>query len=148
MDILNKWERSKLMSRVKSKDTRPEKVVRSLLHRLGLRFRLHRKEMPGKPDVVLPKWKTVILVHGCFWHGCRRCDRGTRTPKSNREFWRAKIAENRKRDARTARALKSAGWRVVVIWGCDTEDTVGLEKILWRAIVQVPTRTGTLPVGQ
>lgn len=117
------------MSRIRSKDTRPEVVVRSVLHRMGYRFRLHRKDLPGKPDVVLPKHKTVVLIHGCFWHGCERCDRGTRVPKTNTEFWLNKIAENRRRDEEVDTKLAEAGWRVITVWACDTADVEKLQKL-------------------
>ncbi len=108
------------MSRIKGKDTGPEKVVRSLLHRMGFRFRLHVKDLPGKPDIVLPRYRTVIFVHGCFWHrhrGCRNCT----TPTNNREFWVKKLEGNAARDERHVSALRKLGWSVVVVWECETE---------------------------
>lgn len=96
------------MSRVRSRSTKPELIVRSLLHRLGYRFRLHRKDLPGTPDLVLPKYKTVIMVHGCFWHQHKGCKRAT-LPKSNRAFWKKKLDANRARDARAARELELQG---------------------------------------
>lgn len=104
------------MSRVKGKNTKPELRVRSLLHRAGFRFRLSSKEVPGKPDIVLPKYKAVILVHGCFWHG-HDCYRFS-WPKSNRAFWKKKIQGNRTRDARYLKELEAAGWRVCIVWEC------------------------------
>lgn len=130
MDTVTKERRSEIMSRVKSKDTRPEKVVRRVLHRMGYRFRLHCKSLPGKPDLALPRWKTVVFVHGCFWHGCPRCDRGTRVPKTNQEFWEAKVTENRRRDEEAAKALESSGWRILTVWECETGDPDRLKEFL------------------
>ena len=107
------------MSRIRGKNTAPEKIVRSLLHRLGYRFRLHVKTLPGKPDIVLPKYKTVIFVHGCFWHrhkGCKNCT----TPTNRQEFWLTKLNGNAVRDKLHQRALRKLGWRVIAIWECET----------------------------
>ena len=106
------------MARIKSKDTVPEKLVRSWLHRNGYRFRLHRKDLPGSPDIVLPKYRSVIFVHGCFWHqhpGCRKAS----IPDQNRDFWEKKLSQNIVRDRRSYDALESLGWRVVVVWECE-----------------------------
>jgi DNA mismatch endonuclease (patch repair protein) len=130
MDLYSKRRRSEIMSRIRDRNTRPEVRVRRALHALGFRFRIHRRDLPGSPDVVLPRWKTVVLVHGCFWHGCRKCDRGTRVPKTNTEFWLAKVAENRRRDRRVRRLLRVAGWRVVVVWACQTENADRLTRRL------------------
>jgi DNA mismatch endonuclease, patch repair protein len=105
------------MRAVKSANTRPELQLRSLLHRAGLRFRLHRKDLPGCPDIVLPSRRAVIFVHGCFWHG-HNCKRGSRVPKSNQEYWLAKIRRNRERDQRARKQLRSLGWIVLVVWEC------------------------------
>ena len=108
------------MSRIKGKNTRPEILVRSILHRLGFRFRLHAKNLPGRPDIVLPKYKTVIFVHGCFWHrhrGCKNCT----TPTNRREFWITKLEGNAARDKLHRKALQKLGWRTLVIWECDVE---------------------------
>jgi DNA mismatch endonuclease (patch repair protein) len=109
------------MARVKGQDTKPEKVVRSLLHKMGYRFRLHRKDLPGKPDVVLPKHRKVIFIHGCFWHGHKGCPRAAR-PTSNVEFWDRKIDGNIKRDVKARRLLKILGWKSLVVWQCKTKD--------------------------
>lgn len=109
-------DRSALMGRVRSSGTRPERVVRSYLHRAGLRFGSNRG-LTGKPDVVLPRWRTILFVNGCFWHGHEACRRG-RPVKSNTEWWRAKIARNRERDARVQADLRTAGWRVFCVWEC------------------------------
>jgi DNA mismatch endonuclease (patch repair protein) len=117
--------RSAVMRAVKSTNTRPEILVRSLAHRLGFRFRLHRKTLPGRPDLVFPGRRKAIFVNGCFWHG-HDCKRGGRTPKTNAGYWRAKIARNKARDAWAADALLAAGWDVLVIWECETKETAGL----------------------
>lgn len=107
------------MSGIRSKDTQPELIVRSFLHRKGLRFRLHAK-LPGKPDLVFPKYKTAVFVHGCFWHRHRGC-KFTTTPKTRPEFWEAKFASNVKRDAVVKERLESLGWRVIVVWACQID---------------------------
>ena len=121
MDTLSKEKRSWNMSRIKGKNTRPEILVRSLLHRLGYRFRLHRKNLPGKPDIVLPKYKTVIFVHGCFWHRHENC-KYAYSPKSRVDFWKEKFAGTVKRDKQHIKQLNEMGWRVEVIWECETND--------------------------
>lgn len=122
MDTLDKKRRSEIMSRIRGKNTNPELAVRSLVHKLGYRFRLHSKTLPGKPDLVFPSRKKVIFVHGCFWHGHRGCRKGN-LPKSKLEYWEPKIAKNRKRDAKNIRELKSLGWGVLLIWQCKLKDT-------------------------
>ena len=117
------------MSRIRATDTRPEKAVRSALHKMGLRFRLHRRDLPGRPDIVLPKYRAVVFVHGCFWHG-HDCKKGRSVPQTNAEFWRAKLACNRERDEQNRRDLEAAGWRVVVVWECQTRSTPQLETLL------------------
>ncbi len=119
MDRLTKEHRSWNMSRIRSRDTKPEQVVRSVLHQLGFRFRKDTgNRIFGKPDVVLPKYRTVVFVHGCFWHRHARC-RFAYTPKSRVEFWNAKFAANRKRDGVVKRRLSRDGWNIVVVWECD-----------------------------
>jgi DNA mismatch endonuclease (patch repair protein) len=110
------------MSEIKGRDTGPEKEIRSLLHRLGYRFRLHRKELPGKPDIVLPKYRAVIFVHGCFWHGHDACRRSKR-PTTNIESWNKKIDANIRRDIEAGSQLEKMGWRVFTIWQCQMKDT-------------------------
>jgi len=110
------------MSRVSGKNTKPEIVVRSLLHKLGYRFRLHRKNLPGRPDITLPKHKKVIFVHGCFWHGHAVCSRSKR-PSTNEEFWHEKLNKNIERDKKTVDALKKLGWDVLTVWTCEVKDT-------------------------
>lgn len=109
--------RSRMMSGIRGKNTRPETTVRSFLHRNGFRFRLHRVGLPGKPDVVLPRWNAVVFVHGCFWHGHRGCHY-FKLPKTRAEFWKTKIEGNSKRDSIAVDRLREAGWRVAIIWEC------------------------------
>ncbi len=123
-----------MMSRIGSKDTKPEHAVRRLLHSMGYRFRLHRRDLPGSPDLVLPRWKTALFVHGCFWHGCRKCDKGRRRPKTNAAFWREKVKTNRRRDARVAKELLALGWQIITIWECEAKDTPSLRERLACAI--------------
>ncbi|TKB46011.1 DNA mismatch endonuclease Vsr [Ferrimonas sediminicola] len=122
VDTLTARQRSDLMSKVKSKDTSPEIVLRRVLHRLGLRFRLHRKDLPGHPDIVLPRYKAVVMVHGCFWHHHSGCKNAT-VPDTNTEFWMEKFARNVERDARVENELKELGWRVFVVWECELNTT-------------------------
>ena len=121
MDKLTKEKRSWNMSRIRGKDTRPEKIVRSVLHKDGFRFRLNRKDLPGKPDIVLPKYKSVIMVHGCFWHQHKNCKYAT-VPKSNTAFWISKLDGNVKRDKKNISALKRLGYRVIIMWECQILD--------------------------
>ncbi|MGD7193419.1 very short patch repair endonuclease [Ralstonia pseudosolanacearum] len=123
-DRLNPEQRRHLMQQVKGKDTKPEMIVRSLLHRLGYRFRLHRKDLPGTPDVVFPSRRLALFVHGCFWHG-HGCRIG-QLPKSRLDYWGPKIAANRNRDACKEAALEEAGWRVAVVWQCELADLEAL----------------------
>ena len=111
-------ERSAIMARVKAANTRPEITVRRLVHRLGFRFRLHRRDLPGTPDLVLPKHRAVVFVHGCFWHQ-HSCPRGRRQPASNPSYWGPKLARNVERDASARNALERMGWRVLTIWECQ-----------------------------
>jgi len=127
MDKISKEKRSLNMSRIRSKDTAPEIRVRSYLHRAGLRFRLHVKNLHGSPDIVLPKYRTAIFVHGCYWHrhlGCKY----TYTPKSRIGFWQKKFQQNVKRDQVNKQMLVEAGWRVLTVWECETKTT---EKIAY-----------------
>lgn len=121
-------ERSRIMGRVRGRDTKPERAVRSLLFAHGLRFRLHRRDLPGAPDIVLPKHRTAVFVHGCFWHG-HDCRRGRR-PESNTAFWDAKIDRNIARDQAAVRNLEALGWRVETIWGCCLKE--GVEEVVRR----------------
>ncbi len=124
-------DRSEIMRRVKGRDTTPEKAVRSLLHRLGYRFRLQRRDLPGNPDIVLPGRRSVVFVHGCFWHG-HDCARGARMPKANADYWTTKIARNRARDEKNLAALDALGWRAKVVWECELKDAARIKKELTR----------------
>lgn len=122
-DVHSKTVRSFNMSRIKGKDTKPEMLVRRFLHANGFRYKLHDKTLPGKPDIVLPKYKTVIEVQGCYWHGHQNC-RYSHLPKSNTEFWKEKIGANVKRDKENLKKLKELGWNVIVIWECELKPKV------------------------
>lgn len=115
-------QRSRTMRAVKGQDTAPELLVRSVVHGMGYRFRLHRKDLPGKPDLVFPRLRKVIFVHGCFWHG-HDCARGARMPKTNVEYWQAKILRNSRRDASHLKALKVLGWSAAVVWECELRES-------------------------
>jgi DNA mismatch endonuclease, patch repair protein len=117
MDTVSRIVRSRIMASVGTKNTGPELFLRKALHRLGLRFRLHCPDLPGRPDIVFPRFRTVVLVHGCFWHshGCKL----TTVPSSRRQFWQRKFQENRSRDERIATALRGSGWKVITVWQCQ-----------------------------
>ncbi|MGL5837272.1 MAG: very short patch repair endonuclease [Sphingorhabdus sp.] len=138
--------RSALMSRIRSKNTQPEIAVRSMLHRLGYRFRLHRKDLAGKPDIVLPKFGTAIFVHGCFWHG-HDCKYGKR-PKSKQDYWNPKIEQNKVRDRIKEEQLSHMGWNVMTIWQCELKDATALEMRLEKIVdnhkktIDKPQKTG------
>ena len=118
MDIWSREKRSEVMARIRSRDTKPELMVRSLRHRAGFRFSLRRRHLPGKPDIVLPKYGAVIFVHGCFWHRHKNC-RAATMPKSRSAYWQAKFSANVARDQCNQRALKREGWKVIVLWECQ-----------------------------
>lgn len=120
-DKFSKTDRSLIMSKVKSKNTTPEIKVRKLLYSLGYRFRLHKKNLPGTPDIVLSKYKTAIFVNGCFWHGCPLCKRSKNYPKSNSEYWDKKLKANLKRDIEVISSLNALNWKTLVIWECETK---------------------------
>jgi DNA mismatch endonuclease, patch repair protein len=129
MDVYDAQTRSAVMRAVKAKDTKPEMIVRRLLHRAGYRFRLHRANLPGKPDLTFPSRRKVIFVHGCFWHqhpGCRAADR----PSSNTAYWRAKLDRNMERDKTTQEALERGGWRTLIVWECQTRNPDALLTLL------------------
>ena len=121
-DKFTKEKRSEIMSKVRSEDTKPEIKVRKLLHGMGYRFRLHRHDLPGKPDITLPKYKTVVFVNGCFWHGCPTCRHAHVRPRQNAEYWNRKLDRNMERDRENYAKLADMGWRVVVVWECETKD--------------------------
>jgi DNA mismatch endonuclease (patch repair protein) len=133
-DVYSPEKRSAVMRQVKGRNTTPELAVRKALTRLGARYRLHRADLPGKPDIVLPGRRLAIFVHGCFWHG-HGCARGARVPKQNRDYWVAKVARNIVRDTTSRAALKAGGWRVETIWECELKDAAGLEARL-RELLQ------------
>ena len=133
MDRISRERRSWNMSRIRGRDTKPEVTVRSVLHRLGFRFRLHRKDLPGRPDIVLARHRNVILVHGCFWHRHSRC-RFAYNPKSNTTFWKQKFAANVLRDKRDRRRLRGLAWRVIVVWECQAVDRAALATRLGAAL--------------
>lgn len=128
-DVFDAQKRSAVMAQVRGKDTKPEMRVRRLLTQLGARYRLHRKDLPGSPDVVLPGRKLAIFVHGCFWHG-HDCKRGARAPKANADYWLTKITRNRARDITSREALQAAGWRVETLWECEMKDEATLHERL------------------
>lgn len=113
-------KRSEIMAKVHSANTTPEMRVRKMIHSMGYRFRLHRRELPGNPDIILPKYKTAIFVHGCFWHGCPTCRHAKIRPVANAEYWEKKLNRTKERDKNNVEALKQLGWRVMVVWECET----------------------------
>jgi DNA mismatch endonuclease (patch repair protein) len=138
MDTRSPEQRSRIMRSVRSRNTGPELIVRRMLHSLGLRFRLHRRDLAGRPDIVLPGRNAVVFVHGCFWHG-HECSKG-KLPKSRIGFWTDKIERNRKRDAESVRSLRSDGWRVLTVWQCEIKDASKLRARLGRFFAK-PTNT-------
>ena len=121
VDVVDKATRSRMMAGIQGKDTKPEFLVRKYLHGKGLRFRLHAKKLPGKPDLVFPKYKAVVFVHGCFWHRHSGCKYAT-TPSSRKDFWTNKLSENVARDSYQIAALAGLGWRVFVVWECELRE--------------------------
>lgn len=143
-DIVSPEKRSVMMSGIRGKDTKPEIIVRRLLHKLGYRFRLHRKDLPGRPDIVLPKWSTVIFINGCYWHGHDACHL-FRPPKTRTDFWTKKIEGNRARDQQNYAASTDAGWKVLVIWECAVTKKLSLsDERLERAIIAALASTNPL----
>lgn len=137
MDTLTPKQRSERMSRVRAKDTKPEMMVRRLVHSMGYRYRLHVAALPGRPDLVFPGRKAVVFVHGCFWHrhtGCKLA----RLPKSRLDFWAPKLEANRQRDTAVLRSLRKSGWRVLVVWECQTKQPEALARRLRRFLDRVP----------
>ena len=132
-DVYSGEKRSAVMRRVKGRNTTPEMTVRRALTGLGARYRLHRKDLPGSPDIVMPGRRLALFVHGCFWHG-HDCARGARVPKANRDYWVGKVARNRVRDEASRIALEAAGWRVETIWECELKDAADLRHRLARLI--------------
>lgn len=133
MDVLTPEQRHINMSRIRSKETKPEKAVRSVLHRLGYRFKLHVRDLPGSPDIVLPKYKTVIFVHGCFWHRHSGC-KDASVPKTNTEKWLDKFSKNIARDKLAVELLEQCGWGVIIIWECEIKNKDQLAARLQTAL--------------
>jgi len=131
VDRLSPAHRSWNMSRIWGRNTKPECLVRSLLHRAGYRFRIHRKDLPGRPDIVLPKYRTVIFVHGCFWHRHEHC-RFAYTPKSRVAFWQKKFTDNLERDKKAIQELRKARWKVIIVWECELRDEAKLKRRLFK----------------
>jgi DNA mismatch endonuclease (patch repair protein) len=140
MDIMSQEQRSKLMSRIRGRNTTPELTVRSMLHRLGYRFRLHRKDLPGTPDIVFPSKRRVVFIDGCFWHG-HQCHIG-HLPSSNVRYWRDKIRKNQRRDAKTRNLLRAQGWQVLSVWECEVQNTNILTKRLIYFLGEKPLKDG------
>lgn len=136
VDIVDTATRSRMMRGIKSRDTRPELTVRRYLHATGLRYRLHDKRLPGSPDLVLPRFGTVVFVHGCFWHRHQGCPYAT-TPSSRAEFWSHKFAQNVRRDAGNVTALEASGWTVLTMWECQARDPMLLDELFWRIVFGV-----------
>lgn len=134
MDVLTKQQRKQCMSAVRNKDTKPEIVVRKLVHSLGYRYRLHGSNLPGKPDLVLTSKRKVIFVHGCFWHR-HSCKKGRSMPLTQKEFWREKLDNNKVRDRRDRRKLKELGWQTMIVWECETRNIEKLTKKLKRFLI-------------
>lgn len=134
-DVLTKQQRSYNMSQIRGKDTTPERMVRSIVHRMGYRFRLHSTDLPGRPDLVLPRHEKIIFVHGCYWH-MHRCRYGRVKPKTNAKFWQDKRQGNVDRDRRNLRKLRRQGWSVLVIWECWTRDSGRVEQRLRDFLAQ------------
>jgi len=132
VDTFTRKKRSEIMGRIRGKDTKPEMAVRRLLHQLGFHFRLHRKDLPGTPDIALPRHKIAVLVHGCFWH--RHTCRDGKHPKSNSRYWESKIADNQCRDRRQKLALRRLGWKVITVWECEIRKPETLQKRLSKAL--------------
>lgn len=135
-DVFSEEQRSYVMSRVGSKNTKPELLIRSFLHRNGFRFRLHGKDLPGRPDLVLPKYKSVVFVHGCFWHRHQNCPKAT-VPATRRSFWEEKFERNQKRDRRNLFQLRKLGWRSIVVWECQLAKETTRRRIQKRLLAQL-----------
>lgn len=131
MDILSSNQRSANMSCIRSKNTKPELIVRRLTHSLGFRFRLHRRDLPGTPDLVFPRLEKIIFVHGCFWHRHRGC-KYAYSPKSNKKFWKGKLDANLVRDKHSVKKLQKLGWKVLVVWECETKHHTSLRQQIFE----------------
>lgn len=136
-DIVDPEKRSRMMSAIRSKDTGPEMLVRRYLHACGLRYKLHLGRLPGKPDLVFPRYHTVLFVHGCFWHRHPGCSFAA-TPATRPEFWARKFAGNVARDQTNAAALKEMGWQVLTVWECETRDPLAVDQLFWQTVAGHP----------
>ena len=141
-DIFSKSKRSQIMASICGKETKPEIIVRGILFKQGFRFRKNVKTLPGKPDIVLSKYKTVVFIHGCFWHGHANCSKGTTLPTSNTEFWKAKIQNNITRDILVKKELRKNGWQVLTVWECELNNRIKLSRTIEKLIrkIQVQSR--------
>lgn len=134
-DIFSKSKRTQIMSRVRATETKPEIKIRKLIFSWGFRYRKNVKTLPGKPDIVLPKYRTVIFVNGCFWHGHKNCEAAT-LPKSNKEYWIEKIQKNMKRDARNILILRKEGWQIIVIWECEIKNILSENSSIQKMFIK------------
>ena len=139
MDVFSPEKRSQVMSRIRSKDTKPEKIIRSILHKLGFRFLINRKDLPGKPDIVLPKYRIVIFVHGCFWHQHEGCPR-SKKPTSNAQYWNPKLKNNVLRDEKNILELEESGWRVFILWECQIKNLVKNPDLLAKMLETIDNK--------
>ena len=146
-DVHTPEQRSRNMAAVRSRNTKPELRVRSVLHAMGFRYRLHRSDLPGKPDLVLPRYNTVVFVHGCFWH-CHTCRYGRPKPATNAQFWEDKRRGNVLRDKRNRQALRRAGWSILTVWECETRDPEKLRERLTKWAATVGTVAFAGPAGR
>lgn len=135
-DIYSKEKRSNIMSKIGGKDTKPEIIVRKYLFSKGFRYRINDKRYPGKPDIVLPKYRTVVFIHGCFWHGHENC-KASKLPETNSDFWKKKISDNVDRDRKNIKELRNSGWNVIVVWLCDVKSKSNREKRLQLLIEEI-----------
>jgi DNA mismatch endonuclease (patch repair protein) len=135
-DIFSKAKRSEIMSKISGKETKPEIIVRKHLFSHGFRYRKNEKKLPGKPDIVLPKYKTVIFVHGCFWHGHQNCKKSA-LPQTNHEFWENKIQKNIERDKSKQKELKKLGWKIITVWQCQIKSRELFEKTMKRTVAKI-----------
>lgn len=145
MDRIAPERRSANMAAIRGRDTAPEMAVRRFLHREGLRYRLHAKQLPGKPDLIFPSRHAVLFVHGCFWHGCPLCAVGRRKVKSNAAYWEAKIARNQARDVKSRAELEAAGWKVFTIWACEISKPAKLSRLAKSIRRQRSPSSGSSP---
>jgi DNA mismatch endonuclease (patch repair protein) len=152
IDVVNTVIRSRMMAGIRGKDTKPERSLRSALHRLGMRYRLHVAGLPGRPDIVLPRYNALVDVHGCFWHRHEHCTYCTK-PASNVRFWKSKFGETKKRDKRNLEALRKLGWRVAIVWECSIKEegaeAIGAKIAAWlqsgRSFKEISSRSAKAP---